>query len=192
MFENIGEKIKLLAKIVCWTGIVAAVISGIVVMFTESFFGGLLIALVGAAGSWTGSFVMYGFGELVESAMVLRDAELKRQNRQANPPSATRRRTQPQQGGFSLSQLAAERQNQSSGSWICVKCGRKNANTSPVCGDCGSSRKDSVSAGSSGGYSLSQVAQQSESSVFSGWRCKKCGKQNSSTAMFCTDCGTSK
>lgn len=67
MFTNIGRKIKMLAKIICWGGIIASVIWGLVFMFDAySFLAGLIVAAVGALSSWIGSFLLYGFGELID------------------------------------------------------------------------------------------------------------------------------
>ena len=64
MFDNIGSKIKSLAQIVCWLGIIVSAVSGLAIMISneETVFVGLLIILLGSIGSWVGSFVLYGFG----------------------------------------------------------------------------------------------------------------------------------
>lgn len=74
MFNDIGRKIKLLASIVAWGGIIGSIISGIGTFvslndnyMTEDFaFVGIIVAIVGAISSWIGSFVLYGFGELID------------------------------------------------------------------------------------------------------------------------------
>lgn len=73
MFDNIGGKIKTLAQIICWIGIVASVLIGFVFVFIGSNNGnaittiiGLVIAGLGAFGSWISSFIIIGFGELIE------------------------------------------------------------------------------------------------------------------------------
>lgn len=73
MFDNIGSKIKSLAQIVCWMGIVVSAISGLAIMISneETIFVGLLIILLGSIGSWIGSFVLYGFGQLIENSDTL-------------------------------------------------------------------------------------------------------------------------
>ena len=76
MFDNIGEKIKTLAKVVCWVGIIASVIMGFVAIDstndeTAGFFSLVLIAGLGSLGSWVGSFVLYGFGELVSNSAII-------------------------------------------------------------------------------------------------------------------------
>ena len=74
MFENIGGKIKGLARIVCWVGIIGSVVSGlfIIALGPDALSGiGLLIMIFGSLGSWSGSFMTYGFGQLVENSDIL-------------------------------------------------------------------------------------------------------------------------
>lgn len=66
MFSNIGGKIKTLARVITWTGIILSVIIGFVLM-SMSGFTGFLTALLGSLGSWISSFILYGFGQLIES-----------------------------------------------------------------------------------------------------------------------------
>ena len=72
MFDNIGGKIKKLAKIVCWVGIVFSVIYAIVLWVIGGVTGqdttltGFLVLILGGFGSWIGSFFTYGFGELID------------------------------------------------------------------------------------------------------------------------------
>lgn len=68
MFSNVGGKIKGLAQVITWIGIVASVIGGIVLMSKVSFIVGLLTAVVGSLFSWIGSLALYGFGQLVENS----------------------------------------------------------------------------------------------------------------------------
>ena len=73
MFNNIGRKIKMLAKCMCWLGIIASVISGIAIISEDSYYNstivpGILVAVGGSFLSWIGSFFTYGFGELVENS----------------------------------------------------------------------------------------------------------------------------
>ena len=73
MFDNIGGKIKTLAKVVCWIGIIACIITGIVLMATNDdlVLVGILTAVVGSLLSWVGSFILYGFGQLVENSDII-------------------------------------------------------------------------------------------------------------------------
>ena len=91
MFNNIGGKIKALAKILCWIGIVASIITGIAaisagtntlmantVMVNGSYAYvsgpavGITIIIFGSLASWIGSFFAYGFGQLIENTDEIR------------------------------------------------------------------------------------------------------------------------
>lgn len=76
MFNNIGGKIKALAKIVCWLGIIASVLSGIILIAaggTQNIVTGIVTIVVGALSSWIGSFLVYGFGELIDNTAALKE-----------------------------------------------------------------------------------------------------------------------
>lgn len=83
MFKNIGGKIKVLAVILTWIGIVFSVLIGALVAIggyaasgfvagEYTFSGGsaialgVIIAIVGSLSSWIGNFMIYGFGELID------------------------------------------------------------------------------------------------------------------------------
>ena len=82
MFDNIGGKIKTLAKVLCWIGIVLSVIFGIAIMASgsgrltingnytsvSSIVIGLIYMVFGCLISWLGSFFAYGFGQLIENS----------------------------------------------------------------------------------------------------------------------------
>ncbi len=82
MFDNIGGKIKGLAKFVCWAGILACAIGGIAMIVQGSeinsyysqpgtglIVGGVVVMLLGSVLSWLGSLTLYGFGELIEQTV---------------------------------------------------------------------------------------------------------------------------
>lgn len=76
MFSNIGGKIKGLAVIVCALGMLASVISAIVIWASGSSDSGLTgfaILMGGCLFSWVGSFFTYGFGELIERTARVND-----------------------------------------------------------------------------------------------------------------------
>lgn len=74
MHSEIGKKIKNLSNIVMWSGIIASIVIGIAIFtflynsyMTDDFsFIGIIVGIVGSISSWLGSFVLYGFGELIE------------------------------------------------------------------------------------------------------------------------------
>jgi hypothetical protein len=69
MFGNIGSKIKILAQVCTWVGIIGSIIGGLVLIALDTYLiiAGLLIAAVGSLISWASSFVLYGFGQLIEN-----------------------------------------------------------------------------------------------------------------------------
>ena len=89
MFNNIGGKIKTLARIITYIGITASVIIGIATMFMPyklaeifdvtpasaaiSFLTGFVIIIGGSLASWIGSFFIYGFGELIERVCLIEE-----------------------------------------------------------------------------------------------------------------------
>jgi hypothetical protein len=84
MYTNIGGKIKLLAKVWAWLGIIASVGSAIaqLVMINRAPFNNIadqgisLMSILTAVGiviagtliSWVSSWALYGFGELIAKA----------------------------------------------------------------------------------------------------------------------------
>ena len=76
MFENVAGKIKKIAKIVCYAGIVISILSGIATIIIargafSSIITGLLIAGLGSVISWLGAIITYGFGQLIENSDIL-------------------------------------------------------------------------------------------------------------------------
>lgn len=141
MFDNIGGKIKTWAKVLCWIGMLTSVIVGIVTMVAGSsgaryygsgmtaggFFGGLLIAVVGALASWIGSFLLYGFGELIETSKAI---EKKLALLPVNSPQIGEK-----QNGNSTTAPTV------TGTWRCQKCGARNPYGVSSCEACGGNRE---------------------------------------------------
>ncbi len=72
MFSKIGEKIKALAEVLCWLLIIASVISGLITFSTVKQGGiiiGIAVVIIGAICSWFASFMLYGFGELIDKTV---------------------------------------------------------------------------------------------------------------------------
>ena len=67
MFANIGSKIKKLAEILALLGMLLSIVGMMVLLIYEQIVAGLLVWPFGCLFSWLGSFVLYGFGELIES-----------------------------------------------------------------------------------------------------------------------------
>lgn len=84
MFDNIGGKIKGLALVICLIGIIASVIFGIV--SSDKMIIVVATIIIGSAASWVGSFVLYGFGELVENSAIIAESinALSKRNKKGN------------------------------------------------------------------------------------------------------------
>lgn len=76
MFENIGGKLKKLAGIECWLGIIVSVIYSIILGMNSYYnltaAAGLGILIGGCLLSYLGSMTTYAFGELVEDIHAMR------------------------------------------------------------------------------------------------------------------------
>lgn len=66
MFSNIGTKIKTLAQILCWLGVIGTVVGGLVLMGNDGT-SGFVVLFVGPPLSWVASFFLYGLGQLIEN-----------------------------------------------------------------------------------------------------------------------------
>lgn len=71
MFDNIGRKIKDVAQIVTWIGIVASIIGGIIITSTLKSPIGILVMIVGPLISWLSSLTLYGLGQLIENTDII-------------------------------------------------------------------------------------------------------------------------
>ena len=77
MYNNIGKKIKGLAKVIAYGGIFICSLGGIAAFLAMSSdwqtediaFIGLVIAVIGSLVCWISGFFTYGFGELVDQTM---------------------------------------------------------------------------------------------------------------------------
>lgn len=67
MFENIGSKMKTIAIIVCWAGIIASCVVGISFLANGSWILGICTIVLGSLVSWLSSLFTYGFGQLIDN-----------------------------------------------------------------------------------------------------------------------------
>ena len=75
MYDNIGGKIKGLAKAMFIVEALGAIITGIVLLCNEIILAGLLILFCGPIVAWVGSWILYAFGQFVEDIHAIRDRE---------------------------------------------------------------------------------------------------------------------
>ena len=87
-FDNIGTKIKNFTKWYCWVSIVLMWIGAVILFFVGTSDDDVYFLMAIALGMavimpfaiWISSWVMYAFGELVESTMEMRDNNKKQLN----------------------------------------------------------------------------------------------------------------
>ena len=85
MYDNIGGKIKGLAKATFIVEAIAAIIVGIVLLVEEEWWC-TLILFCGPIVAWVSSWLLYGFGEIIDklcdiehnTAMIMKPSELKK------------------------------------------------------------------------------------------------------------------
>ncbi len=169
MFDNIGSKIKGLATVICWIGIIISIIIGFMTFaqFNRLAPGrGVLMAILIIAGgsllSWIGSFVLYGFGELIDKA-----DSIDRKLGSGSGPSLI--------GGGAASYPGPVTNRQPGpNEWKC-KCGRINPNYVGTC-SCGLARN--------GGAAMVKPAP-----TFRTVYCPECGSQERADHKNCYKCG---
>lgn len=80
MFDNISNKMKSAATALAILGIIGSIIIGSIIIAeaNDSYYpsarevlGGLLVMIVGSLSSWVSSFILYGFGQLIENTDVI-------------------------------------------------------------------------------------------------------------------------
>jgi hypothetical protein len=81
MFERIGAKIKLLAKIYCYVGMGISILIGLGFIYlgaTNNIAGSVLIGflclMAGPVVAWVSSWLLYGFGTLIDNSDLLVDS----------------------------------------------------------------------------------------------------------------------
>ena len=107
MFKNVGRKIKILAKIFFWIGIVCSVVMGVGIAFgfggnlfmslinssagttipqdlnfsgPVAIIAGAIVLIVGFLAAWLESLFVYGFGELIDNTSRIRRKLSSRSN----------------------------------------------------------------------------------------------------------------
>ena len=88
MYDKIGTKIKNLAKCCFIVEAIAAVITGIVLLAELEELWCVAILLGGPVVAWVGSWILYGFGEIIDKL-----CEIERNTRGGGKKSETQSRT---------------------------------------------------------------------------------------------------
>ena len=143
MFNNVGKKIKIIAKIIFVLICVVAVIAIIADLFITlqagqvsekvsaqawvTFFIVVAISIIVVSLSAVALFFIYGYGELIETNQEIRDG-LNYLIQERSIAIAKTYNSEP------------EKENEvtgHSGKWKCTKCGEENSNDTIICKNCG-------------------------------------------------------
>ena len=167
MFENIGEKIKSLATILTWIGVIGFGVCGIALLMNGEVVAGILTTVIGALGSWVSAFTLYGFGELIEVSVAINDKLGKINEEALNSGKKVKSASQ----GTML--------------WICSKCGREQLANRKVCWECGNPKPEEENA-------ESREVANTDNSPKEMWICSKCGKRQAAYRKVCWGCGATR
>ena len=161
MFNNIGNKIKDVARTVTWILIVLSIVCGALTWksmadIRQGGLGLVLFLVIGGLGSlvaWLGSLVLYGFGQLVDDASTIRRAITKAAKPGVGPAAQQPVAQQPVAQQPAPRQAVAQQpvHTAASGSgapsaagedspWRCPVCGALNAAGRPRCIKCSTNR----------------------------------------------------
>lgn len=140
MFDNIGGKIMTLALVICLLGMVASVISGVVLIFSDMTVVGLVTIVAGCLGSWLGSFCLYGFGHLIECMDDVRDSlkVIERNTKDATAAAPVRKPLPVVQKPAAVTPVSVNAVKPAN-DWLC-RCGMKNSTNAFFCSGCGNKR----------------------------------------------------
>ena len=99
MFENIGSKIKGVARVFFIIGCIISVLAGFILMTNTSYIIlGYVVILVGILLSWLSTILLYGIGQLVENSDIC--AELMSQNAIEKNESSDKENEEPEYDGI--------------------------------------------------------------------------------------------
>ncbi|MBO4885679.1 MAG: hypothetical protein J5602_10245 [Clostridia bacterium] len=114
MYNNVGKIIKMVAKVICWIGIIITTIYGAALIVAEiNTTLGCIWIIVGSFASWLGSLLMYAFGQIVDNIDIcVKTLTL-------------------------LGTIESPFDNSQINQWTCSKCGGKNDSEASFCIFCG-------------------------------------------------------
>lgn len=184
MFDDIGKKIMDWMKWVCivgWIFVVVDLIGEIAIISdmgwrelelaygTDSNGTAIFLAILGAVGKlaavYVGTWILYGFGQLVDDVHEMRTKDA---------PMAV---TVSMDGEKKVTVTKEQPDASKEAKWRCAKCGAENPLYKATCQGCGADKFSRPGSTASSGPK---------------WRCPKCGTENSNSRVSCQNCGAYK
>jgi hypothetical protein len=132
MFDNIGGKIKSLASLIAILGIISSIASGFFLFIDGRFLVGILTAVLGSLASWIGSFMQYGFGQLIENSDYLVKV--------AKTTHSGHNAVQMSPGIAGTNSAGRAPSQQPASPWVCYSCGYTNRATAHCCAQCSTNK----------------------------------------------------
>lgn len=132
MFDNIGQKIKKLAMITFIVVSSIFVLDGFISFMDDKRISHLLICIIGPFVAWISSFVLYGFGELVDNSSKLYSDALKQNKNQ----EIIIKELKKLNGEVQIEENKLK-------NWTCESCGTLNDKYSTSCYKCGNKKDNS-------------------------------------------------
>lgn len=138
MYENIGGKIKGLAQSIFIIETIGAIVTGIILLLLNRIFLGLLVLFSGPIIAWVSSWLMYGFGQLIDNSDMLVTFLGKQldQNESKNDSDKNFKDIANEKTSQSMKTFRTSQSNISTNIKRCPLCGEKV--TSKTCNFCGS------------------------------------------------------
>lgn len=137
MYDNIGSKIKVLAKVLFILEAIGVVGWGLSII-GDSFFAGIMTILLGGVVAWISTWLLYGFGELIEKVT---EIEVNTRNKNESNmnllknPVISRAWSVEEKSTLATSSVRSTEERKVEHTWRCPGCG-KMISTSP-CPNCG-------------------------------------------------------
>lgn len=138
MYDNIGSKIKTLAKVIFIIIASLSLIAGVLILFIvdNGFIIGILTVGIGVLLSWVGTFFLYGFGQLIENTDILvRESKKQSNGIQRISTESNENDISIEKVAESMKNLKSNPSNTSTNIKRCPYCGERI--TSKVCDICG-------------------------------------------------------
>ena len=138
MFDNIGEKIKELALSIFVIEVIAAVVSGIFLIFSGGdglIIGGIITIIVGIAVAYLSVILIYAFGELVENSSIIANYISNEEDSKSCAPLIGKG-AESAPGVYITETIGTPGHKIEPDFWRCPRCGKSNHRTTGTCG-CG-------------------------------------------------------
>ena len=138
MYQNVGQKIKNLTKIVVTIMMIVSIIAGIGIMAMDEdmILIGLVVAGVGCFAAWISGLTMYAYGDIAANIQSINQQLANMNggnNYQGNQPAY--QAPAPQAPSYTYAP-----QPEANETWFCAQCGAANGANNSFCVSCGKAK----------------------------------------------------